>query len=694
MTPTRHFRSAKALLAGSALAVLAACAGGGSGGGFGFGQAGCQTIWVYQPASDGGVGGVKPVSNCGGSAPRDTLRTQMAQVQAAPTAPGSAETLTKPDDGGTPPSAAAEKTRPAFAPAAYNGPNDMVENADMAAFMGRVRADYKENKNPGAWGYAAIDALAAGDTAMAQDIIDAMASKPAPPQMSASHLRPWVLAAAGRKESATRAADGFRALYPAWLVRAHRALLAEGMGDIEGALAEYAKGPKTFEPIDPSKMRDAGELIAANGERVIAARYAELLRTAGKDVEARALLQLLIDSDEDNAYFKTRLEMLDKKTDKAPARTLNQAMALSLSDDAALYGQWQSFMGMLTGGGRGQREEFNPLVSSIRQSALLLDPNNGDMRLGEVVALFDAGKFEPSMRLAQIGDPPARVKAAIYSVAGRSALELGSEAALTDFIDRSLQLDNRPAARLTAANTLAEAGQTDRAIKVIDEAMRAQLTQDERIAALLTKGQAYFQHGEPAKAAEQARAARALDDSEQTRQFLASMLVRTPQREEGLNIMRDMLKEQPDNTGLMNNLGYSLIDGYVADAELDEGFKLLKEASRLTPDEANLLDSVGWAYYLYGDFKEAKRYIGLAIKAFEPFNNWELFDHMGDVDWRLGDQAEAKKNWQKAMDSRPPFNERPAIQAKLKDGLVSPAPVRKDTPEVPLPRNRGKSEEI
>ena len=167
------------------------------------------------------------------------------------------------------------------------------------------------------------------------------------------------------------------------------------------------------------------------------------------------------------------------------------------------------------------------------------------------------------------------------------------------------------------------------------------------------------------------------------------MLVDSPQRAEGLEIMRKMMTDQPDNTGLMNNLGYSLIDTPATPQELDEGFKLLKQAIRMTPDEANLLDSIGWAYYQYGDFREARRFINMALEEYAPFGHWELSDHMGDIEWRLGDQEAARKHWQAALQARPPEHNKARTEAKLRDGLTTPAPERRDTPEVPLEKDRG-----
>jgi tetratricopeptide (TPR) repeat protein len=224
-------------------------------------------------------------------------------------------------------------------------------------------------------------------------------------------------------------------------------------------------------------------------------------------------------------------------------------------------------------------------------------------------------------------------------------------------------------------------------VQLVDEAIRANLGTDEKVYALLTRAQAHTQAGNMAAAVADARAARALRDDASTQQFLASTLVDTAERPEGLAIMRAMLAEQPDNTGLMNNFGYSLVDNPASAAELDEGFRLLKQAIRMTPDEANLLDSIGWAYYQYGDFREANRFIQMAIDAYAPFGNWELSDHMGDVQWRLGDQEAARRYWQEALSARPPAQSRVKTEAKLREGLTTPAPVKRDTPEVP--RDRG-----
>jgi tetratricopeptide (TPR) repeat protein len=332
----------------------------------------------------------------------------------------------------------------------------------------------------------------------------------------------------------------------------------------------------------------------------------------------------------------------------------------------------------------------------LRQSALLLDPDNGELRLQEVGVLYQEGKFEPALRLAQIGETVPSLQAALWSTAGLAALELGSPDTLLAMTERALKMDSSPLAKLQAAGVLTSAGKTQRAIQLVDQAMEQKLPPDLQLAAMISKSQAYLQAGNVANAVNEARAARRLQDDEGTKGFLASMLVeqKNQSRLEGLAIMRALLAEQPEDTGLMNNFGYSLIDDYQTTEELDEGFRLLKQAIRITPNEPNLLDSIGWAYYQYGDFREAKRYIDLALDSFEPFANWELSDHLGDVHWRLGEQEDARKAWRHALESYPPNHNRAAIEAKLRDGLKIPAPVRRETPEVPLNTDRGEVSDI
>ncbi len=708
----------KLLGAGVVLAVvLAGCAQTGAGG-----QAGCRTIYVHRPAMSGGEGGILPVSSCG-ELPRDAAEARALANAAPVSAPpvsgerpqrgqpsaereGDEDEATEDGEGSeaaeaapsrqvTPVSTAAANTQPVYPPESYPGVFEILENADMSAFMRRVRSDYAGDRNSGAWGYVVIDALAASDPALAAEVIAEMDKHSDPEMLSSKHLNPWVLAFAGDAAGAQSAMTGLRRLMPAPTLLGHRALLAEGLGQHDVALAIYDEAPDVFDPPKPEDAASPGYLarvISFNGQRLLAIRKAELLRALKRDPEAVELLTRLLAATPDDRYVANQLANARQNKGRTQPRTLPQAMALAISDEADVVEERQSIMAMMVG--RGAEPPFNHLLASMRQAALLLDPDNGSIRLAEVNQLYQHGHFEAALRFAQLGNPQGIERAGLASTAGLAALQLGSPETLLALTERSLRIESDPSAKLSAAGALIQSGHTGRALKLIDQALREGLPEPQRVFAVLSRGQAYYQAGDVAGAVREAREAVAMDSTDNTRQFLASMLVKSPDRPEGLQIMRDMMAETPGNVGLMNNLGYSLVDGASSDAELDDGFRMLKEASRLSPDEPNLLDSLGWAYYRYGDFREALRFTRMAIEAYKPFDHYEILDHLGDIHWRLEEPEAARKAWSDALESLPPVHDKERIEAKIKSGLQEAAPVRRDTPEVPLNRNRGQSSDI
>jgi tetratricopeptide (TPR) repeat protein len=683
------------ILAASATAILAACTTIGVPG-FGDASGGCRTVYVFTG------GGVQPVNTCG-AVPRESAAPKAMMAMAQPQAETPADPDAPPADPAaqpapvTPISAAAAATAPYDkALANYAGGNEMIEGGDMAAFMTRVRTDYAKKTNAGAWGFVIVDALAADDPVMAQAVIDAMAGRRPPDWMSANHLRAWVYAFTGRSADAQSEMTRMRNLLPAATLLEHRALLAEGLGDTAGALAIYDEAPDRFDNPNPSEADQPTYFArsrAFSAQRLLGLRQAELLRGVNRDQEAVALLTRLLAASPGDGYVADRLAKARAGQDRQKPRTLKQAMALALGDEADMIETQEQIMAAISG--RGGKVPFNHLLSSMRQSALLLDPDNGDIRVAEVNRLYADGKFEPALRLAQIGNPGRDQTSLLLGTAGLAALELGSPETLEAMTERALKIDPSPEGKFQAASALTSVNKTQRALALIEQAMKqGRLNPTQQVTAHMTAGQAHLQAGNVAGAVASARAAIAIEDDQTTQQFLASMLVESPQRSEGLDIMRHMMTEQPDDTGLMNNFGYSLIDGYASQAELDEGFKLLKEAIRLTPDEPNLLDSIGWAYYQYGDFREAGRFIGMALEAYAPFAHWELSEHMGDVQWRLGSQDDARKYWRDSLKAYPPANNAAQIEKKIQGGLTTPAPVRRDTPEVPREKDTSGTSDI
>ncbi len=369
----------KLLAAGaSALAVISGCAQVGLGG-----QAACRTIYVYVPGADGSSGAVAPVTHCP-DVPRESLDADAALAMGP-------ETI----------SSQAAATRPKGAQATYNNPNEMIEAADMAAFMERIRADYVAEENAAAWGYVVVDALASGQVVLAQDVIDLMEDEPAPQFMSANHLKPWTLAFAGRLDAAEREMGKLNgALNPPTLV-GHLALLSEGTGDVEAALERYATVTETFHPPDKEAAGTpayVSQVLAFNGQRMLALRQAALLRALDRDDEAVELLDRLASATENDGYVEKQLEDAREGDNRPKVRTLKQAMARAIGDEAGAIEERQAIVGMMSG--RTTSPPFNYLTSSMRQSALVLDPDNTEIRLTESGTLYGEGKFAAALRLA------------------------------------------------------------------------------------------------------------------------------------------------------------------------------------------------------------------------------------------------------------------------------------------------------
>jgi len=103
---------------------------------------------------------------------------------------------------------------------------------------------------------------------------------------------------------------------------------------------------------------------------------------------------------------------------------------------------------------------------------------------------------------------------------------------------------------------------------------------------------------------------------------------------------------QPNNATALNNFGYYLS---VRGEKLDKAEKMSAKSLKLRPNEANFLDTYGWILYRQGKFSEAKAYILRAISLTAPSeDDKSLWDHLGDIEYKLGDKQKALEHWNKA----------------------------------------------
>ncbi len=133
---------------------------------------------------------------------------------------------------------------------------------------------------------------------------------------------------------------------------------------------------------------------------------------------------------------------------------------------------------------------------------------------------------------------------------------------------------------------------------------------------------------------------------------------------------RMALKLSPDESSVLNYLGYSMIEKKI---NLPEAMDMVKRAVELRPNDGYIIDSLGWAYYQLGDYEEAVTHIERAVELLpaDPI----IAEHLGDAYWRVGRKLEAKFQWQHAKDNKPEPEDLKRIEGKLKDGLPEEVPV-------------------
>jgi len=104
------------------------------------------------------------------------------------------------------------------------------------------------------------------------------------------------------------------------------------------------------------------------------------------------------------------------------------------------------------------------------------------------------------------------------------------------------------------------------------------------------------------------------------------------------------LELDPDYCQALNFLGYEYV---LKNQNLREAERLLNRAVRLEPDNGAYLDSLGWLYFKLGRTKKAKLTLE---KALLLMKDPVIYEHLGDVNYKLKDFTQAKMYWQKSLE--------------------------------------------
>ena len=123
--------------------------------------------------------------------------------------------------------------------------------------------------------------------------------------------------------------------------------------------------------------------------------------------------------------------------------------------------------------------------------------------------------------------------------------------------------------------------------------------------------------------------------------------------------LRRMLELKPGDATALNALGYTLAN---RTERLDEAEEFILAAYDQRPNDAAIIDSLGWLRFRQGRPDEALPYLQ---QAWEMFPDQEVAAHLGEVLWVLGQQAEARKLWKKALKAQPDSRAIPEVVLRL-----------------------------
>lgn len=109
------------------------------------------------------------------------------------------------------------------------------------------------------------------------------------------------------------------------------------------------------------------------------------------------------------------------------------------------------------------------------------------------------------------------------------------------------------------------------------------------------------------------------------------------------------LKMDPDFHEANNFLGYFFAEN---NKNLDEAIQLINKALKAQPQNGAYLDSLGWAFYKKAQTEGRNDYFIMALqklqKAVQLAEEPDIYEHIGDVHYSLGNWDEAVMFWEKA----------------------------------------------
>jgi len=114
------------------------------------------------------------------------------------------------------------------------------------------------------------------------------------------------------------------------------------------------------------------------------------------------------------------------------------------------------------------------------------------------------------------------------------------------------------------------------------------------------------------------------------------------------SLYEEALRIDTNSAIILNNYSYSLAERGV---QLEYALRMSEKAITAEPDNAAYLDTYGWILFKMGKFYESAQYIEKAIETGNATS--VVYEHMGDVYFKIGYKEKAMQFWKKSLDMDP-----------------------------------------
>ena len=112
-------------------------------------------------------------------------------------------------------------------------------------------------------------------------------------------------------------------------------------------------------------------------------------------------------------------------------------------------------------------------------------------------------------------------------------------------------------------------------------------------------------------------------------------------------LLEELVAENPDDSALLNALGYLLTDQF---DRHEEARGYIQRALAMDPDNPAIIDSMGWVLFRLGDYEASLDYLE---RAYRLEQDPEIAAHLVDVHWALGNRERALELLRTTLEQHP-----------------------------------------